>query len=246
VQNVSFDKDSKKMVFEKTSKSKRGKSRSTIDTRNMLPSKLSSIHKVTGDTLDFSIANMEEENVRLKERIKELEATLMPPPILATPVAMIRPDRSIQGIPEINSRVKGISSLIVATRHFVEENIKKRMSLILELWDLEKSFSSLGLRIQNTKEYLNADLKNDEGFCTDGVAMFIAKVSAMMDQRRKHEYFPSQSHVKQLKACWIERVNTLRGLLSQLNDVSRKRMEAYSNIVGLDISVAPSKFQTQS
>jgi hypothetical protein len=50
----------------------------------MFPSKLSSIHKVTGDALDFSIANMEEENVRLKERVKELEATLMPPPILAT------------------------------------------------------------------------------------------------------------------------------------------------------------------
>jgi hypothetical protein len=30
--NASFDKDSKKMVFERTSKSKRGKSWSTIDT----------------------------------------------------------------------------------------------------------------------------------------------------------------------------------------------------------------------
>jgi hypothetical protein len=66
-------------------------------------------------------------------------------------------------------RVKGISSLIIATRHFVEKNIKKIMSLILDLWDLAKSFSSLGVRIQNTKEYLNAYLKNDEGFFTDGV-----------------------------------------------------------------------------
>jgi hypothetical protein len=85
---------------------------------------------------------------------------------------------------------------------------------------LGKIFASLGLRIQNTKEYLNAYLKNDEGFCTDGVAMFVAKVSVMTDQRRKQEDFPSQSRVKQLKACWIERVNTLRGLLSQLNDLS--------------------------
>jgi hypothetical protein len=88
------------MVFERTSKSKRGKSRSTIDTQNMLPSQLSSIHKVTGDSLDFSIANMEEENVRLKERFKELEATLMPPPILATLVAMIWPNIGLQEIVE--------------------------------------------------------------------------------------------------------------------------------------------------
>jgi hypothetical protein len=65
------------------------------------------------------------------------------------------------------------------------------MSLILDLWDLAKNNSTLGLRIQNTKEYLNADLKNDEGFFTDGISIFVAKVSTMMDHRRKHEDFPS-------------------------------------------------------
>jgi hypothetical protein len=47
VQNASFDKESKKLVFERTTKSKSGKIRSTIVTRDMLPSKLSSIHRVT-------------------------------------------------------------------------------------------------------------------------------------------------------------------------------------------------------
>jgi hypothetical protein len=112
VQNASFDKESKKLVFERTTKSKRGKLRSTIDTRDMLPSKLSSIHKVTGDALDISIAHMEEENAQLKERIKELEETLMPPPILDSPIAMIRPGKGLQENPEPSARVKGISNLI--------------------------------------------------------------------------------------------------------------------------------------
>jgi hypothetical protein len=56
---------------------------------------------------------------------------------------------------------------------------------------LGKTISTLGLIIQNTKEYLNAYFKNDEGFFTDGVAMFVEKVSAMTDHRRKHEYFSS-------------------------------------------------------
>jgi hypothetical protein len=94
-----FDKSSKKLIFERNLKNKKGKSRSTIDLRDMHPSKLSSIHKVTGDALDVSIIDMEEENFRLKERIKELEATLMPPPILATPVAMVQPGRSFSENP---------------------------------------------------------------------------------------------------------------------------------------------------
>jgi hypothetical protein len=137
---------------------------------------------------------MEEENAQLKEKIKELEATLMPPPILASPIAMIHPRKSFQETPESSARVKGISNLIIATRHFVEENIKKRMSLILELWDMEKIFASLGLRIQNTREYLNTDLKNDEGFYTDGVVMFSMKVSTMTEQLRKKKFTFSEPH----------------------------------------------------
>jgi hypothetical protein len=57
----------------------------------------------------------------------------------------------------------------------------KRMSLILDLWDMEKIFSTLGLKVQNTKEYLGADLKNDEGFYVDEVEMFVAKVLTMID-----------------------------------------------------------------
>jgi hypothetical protein len=70
----------------------------------------------------------------------------MPPPILATPIAMIQLGRTLQGTRESILRVKVISSLIIPTRHFVEDNIKKIMSLILDLWDLAKSFSALRLR----------------------------------------------------------------------------------------------------
>jgi hypothetical protein len=112
------------------------------------------------------------------------------------------------------------SSLLTATQHFVEENIKKRMSLILDTCDLAKKFSSLGLEIQHTKEYLNADIKHDEVFLKDGFSMFA----------------PSQSRIKQLKACYIARINILRGLLSELNDLMHKNTKAYSKLIGLDIA----------
>ena len=61
MQNASFDRESKKLVFERTMKNKIGKLQPNIDTQNMLPSILSSIHKVTGEALDVSISNMEKE-----------------------------------------------------------------------------------------------------------------------------------------------------------------------------------------
>jgi len=39
----------------------------------------------------------------------------MPPPILASPVAMIHPEKGIQENPESSSRFKGIFSLIMTT-----------------------------------------------------------------------------------------------------------------------------------
>jgi len=226
VQNALFDKDSKKLVFERNTKSKSGNFWSTIDTRNMLPYRFSSIHKVTGDALDFSIANMEEENAQLKEKIKELEETLMPPFILASPISMIKLENFFQETRESSARLKGISSLIIATRNFVENNINKRMYLILELWNLAKRFAYIGLRIQNTRKYVNVDLKND-GFYIDRVVMFTLKVSKMIEQMRNQEYFPSPIHIKQLKVCWIEIINILKGLLTQLTDLSRRKTKAY-------------------
>jgi hypothetical protein len=117
----------------------------------------------------------------LKEKIKEMEETLTPPPILASLIAMIRPEQFFQETPKSSARVKGISSLIISTRHFFKENINKIMSLILELWDLAKCVASISLKIQNTREYLNTDLKNDEGFYTYGDVMFVVKVSKMVE-----------------------------------------------------------------
>jgi predicted double-glycine peptidase len=58
----------------------------------------------------------------------------------------------------------------------------------------------------------------------------------MTDHRRKQENFPSHNRMKQLKRCWIERINTLKGLLNQIKELSRKNNEAYSKIIGLDIA----------
>jgi hypothetical protein len=138
IHNVIFDKNSRKLVFEGTSqKNKKGKSHSKYDLSKMPESQISKIHKVTGDALDISIDDLEAENARLKEKVRELECTLMPPPILAIPLAITKPRTP-------NLKLKGSSSLLMVVRKFVEENIKRRMSLIMKAWDVSSNIVSFG------------------------------------------------------------------------------------------------------
>jgi hypothetical protein len=98
-QSIVFYSESKKLIIEKRDvKNKKGKSRSEIKLCNIFPSQISQIHQATGDTLENSISGLETKNIMLKERIKELEANLMPLPLFSTPLAMVRPTAPVENL----------------------------------------------------------------------------------------------------------------------------------------------------
>jgi hypothetical protein len=104
--SIVFYSKSKNLIIEKRDvKNKKGKSRSEVNLRNKWPSKISQIHRETGDALDDSIGGLEAENAKLKERVKELEESLMPLPVLASPLAIIGPTTP-------TAKLKGSSSLL--------------------------------------------------------------------------------------------------------------------------------------
>jgi hypothetical protein len=91
-QSVVFYKESKKLIVERSDqKNKKEKTRSEVDLKDMRPSQIYKIHRATKDALDDSIDGLEDENVKLKERIKELENALMLLPILESPLSMFKP-----------------------------------------------------------------------------------------------------------------------------------------------------------
>jgi len=110
------------------------------------------------------------------------------------------------------------------------------MFLILEAWDLESNFIYLGSRITNLREYLQADLENDEGFYKDDVTTFVLKNLGMTELKRKEEDLPSPTHVKQLKACWIKKIKPLKEILNYLDNLSIKKGESYFKLIELDLA----------
>jgi hypothetical protein len=167
-----------------------------MDLRGVPTSKLSKIHMVTGNALDISIDDMEAENEILKNKVKELENVLMPPPNFAKPLAFVQPEMNLDGLLESSYKWSRTPSLLVVVRKFVEENIKNRMSLVLEEWDVSNNIMTFGSRLHSFKEYLRADYENDEYFYKNELTTFILKIMNMTELKRKEKNFPSQSRVK--------------------------------------------------
>jgi hypothetical protein len=68
-------------------------------------------------------------------------------PILASPLAMIEPTT-------LAMKLKGSTSLLTSVKGYVENNIKKRMELIADAWEMSKSMVSFGKRAHAFHEYL--------------------------------------------------------------------------------------------
>jgi len=84
------------------------------------------------------------------------------------------------------------------------------MSLIIKTWVLATSFVSLGSRMTNFKQYLQVDLENEEEFYKGDISTFVPKVSILSEFRRKEEDMPSKIHIKQLEACWLKIIKSLK------------------------------------
>jgi hypothetical protein len=84
---------------------------------------------------------------------------------------------------------------------FLEKNIKKRMSLIIEAWEVSKNVVSFGSRAHTFHEYLQAHLNNEEGLYIVVFFPFGIKVSNMTELKRREEGLPSSSRIKYLNVC---------------------------------------------
>jgi hypothetical protein len=94
------------------------------------------------------------------------------------------------------SRLKGSSNLLKVVRKYIGDNIKKRIYLILEIWELAESSTTFSTRVLHFKEYLKKDLENDEGLYKEAVGTFAEKVSSLSETHRRDRNLPSKVRMK--------------------------------------------------
>jgi endo-alpha-1,4-polygalactosaminidase (GH114 family) len=99
----------------------------------------------------------------------------------------------------------------------VEKNIKKIMELIIESWEMSKRMVSFGTREHAFHEYLQVDLKNEEGFYLDVVVPFGFKVTNMTELIRREDDLPYPNLIKKLNACWKEKIKNMNIIVQACN-----------------------------
>jgi hypothetical protein len=169
----------------------------------------------------------------------------MPPPIFVSSLVAIQPGRNLDGTPKSRSKLKGMSSLLVAVEKFIGENIKKRMCLLLVAWDTRSNIVSFGSKLNIFIEYVEYYLNNEEGFYKDVVITFTLKLYGMTELKRKEEDLPSLARIKQLKSCWIKKIKVLKEILDECDVVVIKKETLYCRLTKIDIAGPQEKHKTQ-
>jgi hypothetical protein len=117
------------------------------------------------------------------------------------------------------------------------------MELITEAWEMSKSMVSFGTRAHAFHEYLQADLKNKQGFYLDAVVPFGVKVTNMMELRRREEDLPSPNRIKQLNACWKEKVKNMNGIVQACSQAITRREELFKKLTEIDLAGSTNEVQ---
>jgi len=113
--------------------------KSKINFHGIPPLKFMKFHDAIREALKESIFDIEKENLFLKEKIKELEKSIIPKPLYVEPITTIKPILTLKDVSESGSKLKGSSSLLMVVRKYVGDGIEKRIDLILEIWELSQS-----------------------------------------------------------------------------------------------------------
>jgi hypothetical protein len=137
--------------------------------------------------------------------------------------------------------LKGSSSLVTSSRSYVERNIKKRMALITEAWEVSKNIVSFGSRVHAFQEYLQDDLKNEQGFYIDVVLPFGNKFSKNKELRIREGDLPSPSQIKQLNASWKKNIKNLNNIVQACNEAILKGEELFKRLTEIYLEGSTNK-----
>jgi hypothetical protein len=115
-------------------------------------------------------------------------------PFLVDPLAIAMPHT-------LAPNVKAPSTLLASCKGNMENNITKRMELVIDAWKRSQTIASLRTRAHSLLEILQAELNDEENFFLKTIIPFGKIVNNMTKTKRREEDLPSKNRIGQLNAC---------------------------------------------
>jgi hypothetical protein len=125
----------------------------------------------------------------------------------------------------------------------MENNIKKRMELIAEVWETSQTMASLGTREHNLLEHLQVDLKDEENFYLETILPFGTIFNNMIETRRRQQDLPSKNWITQLNACWKEKVKNPHLIVQSCEQATSKKETLFKKMTRIDLAGRINDFQ---
>ena len=101
---------------------------------------------------------------------------------------------------------------------------------------MSKSMVYFGTRVHAFHEYLQAYLKNEQGFYLDAVLPFGVKVTDMMEFIRRQEDLPTLDRIDQLNTCWKEKVKNLNGMVQACSHAISRRDKLFKKLTEINLA----------
>jgi len=105
----------------------------------------------------------------------------------------------------------------------------------MEAWDVSSNIIYFEAYLNFYNEFLQEDYKNEEGFYKDVIIKFAVKVSNMTKLKRREEDLPSPTKMKQLKACWINKISNLKDIMDNCNEIVNEKENLFRKLIEIDL-----------
>jgi hypothetical protein len=84
--------------------------------------------------------------------------------MISDTIVVIQRLYNLEDVKETRSKLKSSTSLLTNVRKYVGDNTHKRITLILEIWELLTNSTTISTRVFHFKEYLQKVLENEDIF----------------------------------------------------------------------------------
>jgi hypothetical protein len=99
------------------------------------------------------------------------------------------------------------------------------------------------MRANDFHKHLQTNLKNEERFYLQTMIPFSNHVINISDLKRRQEDLPSPNRIKQLKACWKEKVKNLQLIVESCEQSISEKEKLFRNLTQIDLAGSANEVQ---